>query len=123
MKGDVYRVLNRDELTGREMAICAQRDRELTEARKSRARQRHLAAANKVALSNTSGKMKRVEGAWEERGLVSRNSRNIRGAAAPLIQHAMANQSTFNSLIQPGQNLFHAEPRHAQFGLELDIVS
>jgi len=43
-------------------------------------------------------------GGLGERCLVSPNFRNIRGAAAPLNQHARNNQATFNSLTSQRQN-------------------
>jgi putative transposase len=93
-----------DKLAGREQAIFAERDRKLTVARERRACARQFAAAVNGTSPGTSGTEKRVEGAWGERGLVSPNSRNIRGAAAPLNQHELNYQPPFNSLTLRSDN-------------------
>jgi putative transposase len=69
-----------DKLAGREAAIFAARDRKLTVARESRARQRQLAAAAHGLSPSTSGTEKRVEGAWG------------RGASSPPIPETSAAQ-------------------------------
>jgi len=92
-----------DKLAGRETAIFAERDRKLAAARERRAQQRRLAAASGLPLS-TRGHREEGRGGLGERGLVSPNSRNIRGAAAPLNQHELNNQPPFNSLTPRSQN-------------------
>lgn len=93
-----------DKLAGREQTIFAERDRKLAAARERRAQQRRLAAPVNAPATEHVRHREEGRGGLGERGLVSPNSRNIRGAAAPLNQHELNDQTLFNSLTRRSEN-------------------